>query len=91
MCIDWDDLEPEDYEQPEPQEVDEDHILMTCRECGKRVYFGDVFHGKGGCVFCGPKKDERERAEKIARLRSDAEQKVAEFEEWFYAKHPETL
>ena len=85
-----------DYDEPDCSEdsgYDEDHIVMTCRECGETVHFGDVFHGRGGCVFCGPKdkEDERERAEKIARLRSDAEQKVAEFEKVFYAKHPELL
>ena len=85
MCI--------DYDEPtyEPPEVDPDYILMTCRGCGERVCAGDVFHSKDACVYCLPAKEERERAEHIARLRSDAEQKVAEFEEFFYAKHPELL
>ena len=83
-----------DYDEPDCDDdsgFDEDHIVMTCRGCGETVHFGDVFHSKDACVFCLPEKEERERAEKIARLRSDAEQKVAEFEKVFYAKHPELL
>ena len=83
MCIDWDDLEPEDYEQPEPQEVDEDYCQLQCPKCEKTVYFGEFMSSKNMCVVCWDKE--------VQRLRADAEDKVAEFEKVFYAKHPELL